>query len=51
MIPTIYDNPEEKGIDIEFDMEIGMAIKIFMTDESAQELVDIIQNKLNARLI
>lgn len=51
MIPSIYDNPDEKGIDLEFDLENGMAIKIFMTDETAQELCKIIQNKLNGRLI
>jgi len=50
MIPIIYDNPEEKGIDMEFDLENGMSIKIYMNDESAQEMIDIIQNKLNGRL-
>lgn len=50
MIPLVYDNPEERGIDLMFDFENGMAITIFMTDESAQELVNIVQNKLNARL-
>lgn len=49
MIPTIYDNPKEKGIDLEFDFENCMSIKIYMDDKSAQEMVDIIQNKLNAR--
>lgn len=49
MIPIIYDNPEERGIDLVFDMENGMGITIFMDDESAQEMVNIIQNKLNAR--
>lgn len=47
MIPIIYDNAEEKGIDLEFDLENGMAIKIFMDDESAQDMVNIIQNKLD----
>jgi len=49
MIPIIYDNPEEKGIDLEFDLENGMSIKIFMDDNTAQEMIDIIQNKLNGR--
>jgi len=46
----IYDNPEEKGIDLVFDLENGMAITIFMDDNAAQQMIDIIQNKLNARL-
>jgi len=49
MIPIIYDNPEELGIDLEFDMEDGMSIKIFLTDESAQDMIKIIQNKLDGR--
>ncbi len=49
MIPSIYDNPEEKGIDLEFDLENGMSINIFLEDEAAQEMVNIIQNKLNGR--
>lgn len=50
MIPIVYDNPEEEGIDLEFDLESGLSIKVFMTDQAAQDMVDIIQNKLNARL-
>jgi len=34
---------------LEFDLENGMSIKIFMNDENAQEMVNIIQNKLNGR--
>lgn len=49
MIPVIEDNPEYEGIDLLFDLENGMAIRIFLTDESAQDMVNIIQNKLNAR--
>ena len=49
MIPIIYDNPKELGIDLEFDMEDGMSIKIFLTDESAQDMIKIIQNKLDGR--
>jgi len=46
----IYDNPEEKGIDLQFDLENGMAIRVFMDDNAAQQMIDIIQNKLNARI-
>ncbi len=49
MIPIIYDNVDNKGIDLEFDLENGMSIKVFMDDDSAQDMVNIIQNKLNAR--
>ncbi len=47
MIPLIYDNPEEEGIDLEFDFENGMAIRLFLDDETAQSMVNIIQNKLD----
>ena len=47
MIPIIYDNLLEKGIDLEFDLENGMSIKIFMDDDSAQQMINIIQNKLD----
>lgn len=49
MIPKVYDVPEEKGINLMFDMENGMGFILFLTDESAQEMVNIIQNKLNGR--
>lgn len=49
MIPIIYDNHKEKGIDLEFDFENGMSIRLFLTDESAQDMINIMQNKLNAR--
>ena len=49
MIPTIHDNPKEKGIEMMFDLENGMGIIIFMEDKAAQDMIDIIQNKLNAR--
>ena len=49
MIPIIYDNSKEKGIDIEFDLENGMTITLFLTDEAAQDMINIIQNKLNGR--
>ncbi len=46
MIPEIYD--EGDGIDLEFPLD-GFSFKIYMSDEAAQEMVNIIQNKLNAR--
>ena len=49
MIPKIYDNPKERGIELVFDFESGMGIVIYMDDESAQGMINIIQNKLNAR--
>lgn len=49
MIASIYDNPQEKGFDLEFDWENGIAIKIFMNDECAEQFVKIITNKLNGR--
>jgi len=48
--PRIFDVPNEPGIDIEFDLFPGAIYTFRMTDEQAQDLVNIIQNKLNARL-
>ena len=48
MIPTIYD--EQDGVSLELPFGEGTTIKIYMDDDTAQELVNIIQNKLNARL-
>lgn len=50
MIPIIYDEPEEKGIILSLDFENGTAFNCFMSDETAQEMINIIQNKLNARI-
>ena len=47
MIPKIYD--EKDGISLEFPID-GLSLKIYMEDEAAQEMINIIQNKLNARL-
>ncbi len=47
MIPIIYDNPEEKGVDLEFDFENGMAMRLFLDDKAAQDMINIIQNKLD----
>lgn len=49
VIPTIYDHPEDKSIEVALDLENGLAISVFMTDEQAQEMINIIQNKLNGR--
>ena len=49
MIPIVFDNPVEKCIDLVFDFENGLALKISMDDEQAQRLIDLIQNKLNGR--
>lgn len=46
-----YDVFDDKdGIILQIDFENGLAIGLKMDDEAAQELVEIIQNKLNARL-
>lgn len=50
MIPTVYDKPDEGGIALEFDLENGLSLTIDMEDKAAQEMINIIQNKLNARL-
>lgn len=49
MIAEVYDEPEEEGIILAFDMENGMTLSLFMDDNQAQEMINIIQNKLNAR--
>lgn len=46
--PTIYD--EGDGISIELLISEGTTIKMYMEDAAAQEMVNIIQNKLNARI-
>ena len=48
MIPSIYDDKD--GILLQFDLENGLAIGVKMDDDTAQEFIDIIQNKLNARI-
>jgi len=48
MIPLIFDN--EDGIMIQFPLESGLLLGVEISDEGAQEMVNIIQNKLNARL-
>ena len=46
----VYDNPKEEGIDLEIFEDGFELAKLFVPDKTAQELVDIIQNKLNGRL-
>jgi len=48
MIPKIYDNPEG-GVDLELDFENGMAITLFLDDDSARDMITLIDNKLIAR--
>jgi len=47
MKPEIYDLKD--GIRIEFNNEDGMGYFVDMDDEMAQSMINIIQNKLNAR--
>jgi len=47
MIPAIFDDGD--GIIIEFDLENGLILKVCMDDETSQDMINIIQNKLNAR--
>ena len=49
VIPIVYDRPEEEGIEVSLDLENGMAINLFISDEDALEMINIIQNKLNGR--
>lgn len=48
MIPLIFDDKD--GIIIQFDLENGLALSVNMDDATAQEMINIIHNKLNARL-
>jgi hypothetical protein len=47
MIPEVFDDKD--GILIQFDFENGLALAMKLDDDSAQDLIDIIQNKINAR--
>ena len=51
----VIDVPEESGVELIIPMdETGMNctnLRVFFHDDEAQELIDIIQNKINARLI
>ena len=50
MIPIIYDQPEDNGIVVSFDFENGTAFNIFISDDDAEDMIAIIQNKLNNRI-
>jgi len=47
MRPLVFD--EGDGIRLELDLETGMSVNLYMDDETAQNLVNIIQNKLDGR--
>ena len=47
MDPEIFD--EGDGISLQLPISDGICIKLYMDDQTAQEFVNIIQNKLNAR--
>ena len=47
MRTLIYDGEDGEGIDLEIDMENGMAIRIFLDDVAAKEMISTIQNKLD----
>jgi hypothetical protein len=48
---VIFDNPSEKCIDLEIYITDGFVHKLRLPDETAQMIVDCIQNKLNARFM
>jgi len=47
MIPAIYDLND--GIRLTLHLENGISVNFDMDDETAKEMINIIQNKLNAR--
>jgi len=50
---TVFDDPSNEGIVLELPIGCdagNMYAKFFFTDEEAEELIKIIQNKLNGRL-
>ena len=48
VFPSVYDTGD--GIRLEIPVADGIGMYFDMGDEEAQQLVNIIQNKLNARL-
>jgi hypothetical protein len=44
----IYD--DEDGFMLVFDTEQGMTFNFFLSDEQAEDIIGILQNKLNARI-
>ena len=47
MIPEVYD--EGDGITLSFPLDDGFALSVSMDDDAADEMIQIIRNKLNAR--
>jgi hypothetical protein len=45
----IFDCPEEKGIELIVPVFENMRASIFLNDDEAEKVINIIQNKLNAR--
>lgn len=48
----IFDCPDESGLEFHIpvgSMDSNMSARFFMSDEQAEHLIEIIQNKLNAR--
>lgn len=46
----VFDVPEEKGIEIIIPVTDFMKASLFMEDKEAEEMIRIIQNKINARI-
>ena len=46
----VFDVPEEKGIEIIIAVTENMRASVFMGDDEVIALINILQNKLNARL-
>ncbi len=47
MIPEVYDDGD--GITLSFPFDDGFAFSVSMDDDAAEEMINIIRNKLNAR--
>jgi len=45
----IFDVPEEKGLEIIIPVTDNMKASIFISDDEAEKVIKIMQNKLNAR--
>jgi len=46
----LHDMPEEDGMNLMLDMENGLALTIFLSEDAAEDLASMIYNKLNGRL-
>ncbi len=47
MIPLVFDDGD--GVILQFPLDSGLLFGVALTDEAAQEMINVIQNKLNAR--